>query len=309
VSPSLKPRHIALALLVMVVWGFNFAASKIGLEQLPPMLLVGLRFALVALLLAPFARLPRGRWGRLIALSFTLGLLHFPLMFLGLRDIDAATAAITVQLQVPFAALIAGFVLKDTFGWRRTAGLAIAVAGVAVIAGEPRLEGRTLALAMIVVACLVWAVANIQIKLLGDIDGITLNAWLAILATPQLALASLVFERGQLEALAAADWRAAFSVAYQAVAVVVVGYGIWFRLLRSYQVNQTMPFTLLVPLFGVLSGVLVLGEPLTSWILAGGALTVAGVAIIVLRPAYAGRGPAAARQGPPVAGRRQSERT
>lgn len=282
-GPTIRSLHLLLFVSIMVVWGMNFAVAKIGLEQLPPILMMALRWGLVGALMAPFVKPPRGRWREVFLVSFTLGLLHFSLMFTGLRDIDAATAAIAIQLQVPFAALLAAIVFKDRLGWRRTLGMVIAFAGVAVIAGEPRLDGRSVALAMVIAAACIWSVASIQIKLMGEIDGMTLNAWIGVFAAPQLALASLALEDGQIAALAAADWRALLAVLYQALLVVGFGYGAWYWLLRRYAVNQVMPFVLLVPVFGVLSGVVVLGEPVTASIVGGGLLTVFGVGIIILR--------------------------
>lgn len=287
---AVRPLHIAFFVGVMFIWGMNFAVAKIGLTQIPPIMLVALRFALVAAMLAPFVRVPRGRLHHIFGVSVTLGLIHFSLMFNGLTEVDAATAAISIQLQVPFAALLAAVVFGDKLGWRRAFGMVIAFAGVALVAGEPRLQGHYLALAMVIGAACIWAVAGVQIKLLGEsVDGGQINAWLAIFATPQLALASLVLEDGQWAALQAADWRAFSAVVYQAVLVVGFGYGTWYRLLRTYDVNQAMPFTLLVPLFGVLSGVMFLGEPVTLFLVAGGLLTVVGVGIITLRrPRLAG---------------------
>jgi O-acetylserine/cysteine efflux transporter len=267
----------------MMIWGLNFVVVKIGLAQMPPLLFVALRFAVVALILAPFVKPPRGHFLPIFGISFTLGFLHFALMFTALKTIDVATAAITIQLQVPIAALMAAVVFKDTLGWRRTLGMAVAFAGVALISGEPRLDGQYLALAMVIGGTIVWAVANVQIKLLTEVNGTALNAWVAVFATPQLLLGSLVLETGQWHALAQADWNAFLAILYQAVLVVAIGYGTWYRLLRRYDINQVIPFTLLVPIFGVAGGVLFLGEVLTLSLMVGGCLTVAGVAIIVLR--------------------------
>jgi O-acetylserine/cysteine efflux transporter len=275
--------HVAVLVGVMAIWGLNFAVAKIGMQQLPPILMTALRFALVALLLGPFAKPPKGRWRPVFLISVTLGLLHFSLMFTGLQGIDAATAAIAIQLQVPFAALLAAIFFRDLLGWRRALGMAVAFGGVMLIAGEPRLEGSYLSLALVILAACIWSVANIQIKMLGEIDGMTLNAWVAIFATPQLLLASLALEDGQLAALAAADWRAYASIIYQSVLVFGLGYGTWYWMLGRYRVTQTMPFILLVPVFGVLSGILLLGETPTVTLVTGGLLTIAGVGIIVLR--------------------------
>jgi O-acetylserine/cysteine efflux transporter len=276
---------LVVFLLIAMIWGFNFAVAKIGLAQLPPIMMMALRWGLVGMLLAPFVKPPHGCWRQVFLVSFTLGFVHFALMFTGLKNLDAATAAIAIQLQVPFAALLAAVFFNDKLGWRRALGMAIAFIGVAIVAGEPRLAGVTVPLALVIVAACVWSVANVQIKKMGDVDGMMLNAWVGVFAAPQLALASLLLEEGQGAALAAADWRAAMAVVYQAVVVVIVGYGAWFWMLRRYAVNQVMPFTLLVPGFGVLSGVLVLGETLTLPLVVGGLLTIIGVGVItIIRP-------------------------
>ncbi|HEX9792005.1 MAG TPA: EamA family transporter [Kiloniellales bacterium] len=281
----IRPLHLVVFLLIAMIWGFNFAVAKIGLAQLPPIMMMALRWGLVGMLLAPFVKPPHGCWRQVFLVSFTLGFVHFALMFTGLKNLDAATAAIAIQLQVPFAALLAAVFFNDKLGWRRALGMAIAFIGVAIVAGEPRLAGVTVPLALVIVAACVWSVANVQIKKMGDVDGMMLNAWVGVFAAPQLALASLLLEEGQGAALAAADWRAAMAVVYQAVVVVIVGYGAWFWMLRRYAVNQVMPFTLLVPGFGVLSGVLVLGETLTLPLVVGGLLTIIGVGVItIIRP-------------------------
>lgn len=282
-SLAIRPLDLALFVVVAAVWGLNFVVAKIGLEQLPPILLTALRWGLVAAMLVPFVKLPRGHWRAVILVSVTLGFVHFALMFTGLREIDASTAAIAIQLQVPSAALLAAIFFKDMLGWRRALAIAVAIIGVAIIAGEPRVEGRYFSLAMVIAAAVIWSVANIQIKMMGDITGLTLNAWIGVFATPQLLLASLLLEEGQVDALTAADWRAWASVIYQAVIVVVFGYGCWYWLLKRYAVNQVMPLMLLVPIFGVISGIVFLDEPLTLALVAGGALTVLGVGIIILR--------------------------
>lgn len=280
----MTPRDIGALLLVAFLWGMNFAVVKAGLAELPPIFFVALRFAAVALVLLPFVRLSRHKLGQLVALSVTLGGLHFSMMFVGLRGLDVATAAIAIQLQVPFAAILAAVAFRDRLGWRRLLGMAIAFAGVALIAGEPRFDGNLLPLALVVTAALVWSIANIQIKALGEeVDVFALSAWVALLAAPQLFLASFVLEDGQVAALLAASWVAWSSIAYQVVMVTIIGYGIWYWNMRRHPVNQVMPFTLLVPLFGVLSGILFFDERLTVPMMIGSAATIVGVAIIVLR--------------------------
>jgi len=251
---------------------------------MPPIAFVALRFAVVGVMLLPWLRLPQRRFRDLVVLSVILGVVHFSLMFTGMRGLDVATASIAIQLQVPFAAILAAIFFKETLHWRRLTGMAIAFAGVVLIAGEPRLAGKLTPLFLVIAAACTWATANIQIKRIGDdVDVLALNGWVALLAAPQLALVSWLIEDGQLRAIAAADWRLWASLAFQAVLVTIFGYSVWYRLMRRFSVNHVMPFTLLVPLFGVLSGVIVFDDRLTSLMVIGGLCTIIGVAIITIR--------------------------
>ncbi|MHA1538094.1 MAG: DMT family transporter [Alphaproteobacteria bacterium] len=281
--------HTLLILFVILVWGFNFVVAKTGLEVFPPLFMMFLRFGLVALALVWFAPRPRGMWKEIAILSVTLGSLHFSLMFVGLTQVAASIASIAIQLQVPIAAILAAVLFKDYFGWRRGLGMALAFSGIVVVAGAPSVRTDIFYLAMVIGASAVWAVGNIQVKRLKRIDGLALNAWISLLSAPQLLIASLILEEGQIAALVNAGWLEWGAIAYMSVIVTVIGYGIWYYMIGKYATNQTMPFTLLVPLVGVLSGVLVLGEPFSWAIAVGGATTLAGVAIIVLRrPKLAG---------------------
>lgn len=279
----MTPKDALLAVLVMALWGANFVASKVALQVFPPMFLMTVRFALVCAVLLPFARFPRGRWRGVLALSTILGAVHFPLIFMGMRGVDAAVGAIVAQLQVPFSSLLAAVLFKDYLGWRRGLGMALAFGGIVVIAGEPRSESSIDHILFIVGAGFAFAVANVQIKRIGPIDGFVLTAWMTLFALPQVGLLSLAFESGQAEALAGAGFKHWAALAYIAACSSIIGYGIWYRLARTYDVNQTMPYLLLIPLFGVLSGVFMLGEPVSFGLAAGGAMTVGGVAVIMIR--------------------------
>lgn len=271
-----------LCLLVMLIWGLNFVVAKLGIQEIPPVFLIALRFALVALILLPFVQVPRALLGRIVLLSLTLGGLHFSLMFTALLRLDASTAAVIIQLQVPFAALLSWLVLGETLGLLRLMGMGLAFGGIVIMGGEPRIAADPMGLILVLAAALVWALANIQVKFLGPIDGFTLNAWMALLATPQLLLSSWLLEEGQWQSLLNASWLGWGAILYMAVGVTIVGYGLWYRLLGRYPVSQLVPFTLLVPVIGVITGVVLLGEPLSARIAGGSAVTVLGVAVIVL---------------------------
>lgn len=276
-------RDALVALGVMIIWGFNMPFAKYAMAQMSPIMMIALRFALTAALLLPFAKFPRGRMGPIALLSFTLGTVHFSLMFSGINGTDAALAAILSQTQVPFAALLAWAAFGDRPGWRGVLGQVVAFAGIFVLAGEPGTASNIGAVMLCIAGSLMWAVSTIQLKKLGPVNGTALNAWIALLAVPQLILVSAFIEDGQVEAIRSADWRLWASIVYQAVGVVIIGYVVWFRMLTRYSVSQTMPYTLLVPLFGVLGGHFFLDEPITWQRVVGGLLIIAGVAIILVR--------------------------
>jgi len=282
-SIHMTPIDIFRGTTVAVIFGLNFAVAKTALMELPPLLLLLLRFGLIALLLLPFCSLPRARLRGILLVSLTLCGVHFPLMFHGIAGVDAATAALAIQLQVPFASLLALVLFRDALGWRRGLGMVIAFAGILVIAGEPRPGENPMALLLVIAASLVFSIANIQIKQLGDIDSLTLTAWMSLFALPVLLAQTLILETGQLAAIRAASWYAWGGLVYMSVALSGIGYGLWYPFLRRYDVNQTMPFLMLVPVFGVAGGVWLHGETLSLPLIGGGVLTLAGVGLIVRR--------------------------
>jgi O-acetylserine/cysteine efflux transporter len=274
---------IARVLLVMVLFGLNFPIAKSGIEQIPPFAFLTIRFLLVALVLVPLSPVPRGHLWQIFGVALTLGLTHFTMMFVGLEHADASVAAVAIQIQVPFAALLAAIFFKDKLGWRRAAGMVVAIIGVGILAGAPQESSAAWAVGLIVLSAMVWAVANMQIKQLGAVGMFAFNGWMALFAAPMLLVVSLIVEGDQLAALETANWIGWGAVIYNALVVVIFCYGIWFTLMRRHDVNLVMPWTLLVPLFGVVFSILLRGESLSWSLIIGGTSTILGVAIIVLR--------------------------
>ncbi len=278
---AVKPLDILLAISVPVIWGLGITFAKAALGQFPPILLMTLRFALTALVLVWFVKPPWPLMGRIFVITAIGATLQYSLTFTGLRDLDVSTAALVVQLEVPFGALLAVAFLKEHLGWRRAIGMALAFVGVVLIAGAPKVQANLTPLFMVVGGALTWAVAQVMIKTLGRVGGFTLIAWTAVFAAPQLLVSSLVFESGHMAAIYAADWVVWGAVVYLGLIMTALGYAIWYHLLGKFQVNQVMPFLLLLPVAAVLGGVFILGEELTLPIAAGGAVVIAGVAIII----------------------------
>ncbi|SEH31788.1 DMT family transporter [Magnetospirillum fulvum] len=278
-APRMSPADWAGALAVAILWGGNVIAVKVAVETLPPFLLMGIRFSIVALLLAPFFRPRRAQVPGLLALAMVLGVGHFGLMFLAISGMDAATAAVAVQMTIPFSALLAWLVYREALGWARTLGVGLAFAGILLLAGEPHATGLW-PLAVMAVSTLCWAVSNVMIKRVGLIDPLTINGWVALFAAPVLFVCSALFEQGQAEAIAATGLVGWAGLAYTVIGASLVAYTLWYWLVRRHSLNRIVPFTLLGPAVGITGGVLLLGEPLTWQKLVGGLLTVGGVAAV-----------------------------
>ncbi|MGE5516170.1 MAG: DMT family transporter [Bacteroidota bacterium] len=279
----MNARDLATALLVVTLWGLNFVAMKVALTALPPFLLTGLRFAVVALVLAPFFRPHRRQIAGIVAIGAVLGCGHFGLLFLGLSAMDAATGAIVTQLGVPFSALLAWAMFGEKLGPARWLGLGLAFSGVALLAGEPTLPHWG-PLAVAVASMLCWAISNVQVKRLGDIPPLALNGWMALFAAPMLLALSLGLEHDHVAAVlrAASDWKVLGALAYTVIASSLIAYTLWYRLVARHPMNRVVPTTLLGPIIAVAGGVTMLGEMLTWQKLVGGALTIAGVAVVQL---------------------------
>lgn len=278
-APRMSPADWAGALAVALLWGGNVVAVKVAVETLPPFLLMGIRFTIVAVLLAPFFRPRRAQIPGLLALALVLGVGHFGLMFLAISGMDAAAAAVAVQMTIPFSALLAWLVYREALGWARGLGVGLAFAGIVLLAGEPHASGLWPLLVM-AVSTLCWAVSNVMIKRAGSIDPLTINGWVALFAVPVLFLCSALFEHGQFEAIAATGLIGWAGLAYTVIGASLIAYTLWYRLVRRHSLNRIVPFTLLGPVAGITGGVLLLGEQLTWQKLVGGILVAAGVAAV-----------------------------
>ena len=276
----MKILDLVFAIAVPVIWGMGFVIAKAGMEHFPPIFLMALRFTVTALCLIWFFPAPKGILKDLFWIALISAALQYSLTFTGLEQIDASTGALVVQLEVPFGVLLGFLVFGDRINKWQLAGMVLAFSGAIMIAGEPSLENSLLHLGMVVAGAFVWAVGQVMLKRLGEIGGFIVITWIAVMATPQLFIASWLFESGQIDALLNATLEAWLAVAYLGVVMTAIGYAMWYHLLGRYPVSRIMPFLLLLPVAAVLGGVFFLGESLTLKIMLGGILSLAGVAMI-----------------------------
>ncbi len=287
---ALRAQDIGLGIAVALIWGMGVVFAKAAIEHFPPILLMALRFAVTAAVLVWFVRPPWAQMVRIFWIALVSAAIQYSLTFNGLRGLDASTAVLVLQLEVPFIVLLGAVLLKEKPGSRKWLGIAFAVLGVGFIAGEPKLGGAWASLALVISGAFVWAIGQIMVRRLVSLDGATLIAWVAVFATPQLFALSYAIEGPPGPYIATANWIVWGTVAYLALIMTALGYTMWYTLIRRHPVGQVAPFLLLLPVFSVIGGIALLGESLTPRITLGGAVVIAGVAFILFeRRALVGR--------------------
>lgn len=280
----MKPLHIFLAILVAALWGGNFVAAKVALQALPPLTLLAIRFAVTAAILWPFVPEPTAPWKPIFLLSSLLGVVHFGLMFAAIWwGVDLPTAVVATQLGVPFSCLLGTILFHDTIGRWRALGMFVAFIGIVIIVGTPRIVEQFWPFMVSCSASLAWAVANIQMKRIGEVHILSLLSRLSLYAVPQLIILSLIFESGQKEAILSASHAVWMGMGYTVLFSTIIAYGMWYYLLGRFPVSQVTPYSLLVPVFGVAASQLFFHTPLSLQFILGGILTMIGVAIIIFR--------------------------
>jgi O-acetylserine/cysteine efflux transporter len=281
---SLAGRDLALLVFMNFIWGLNLIASKIGVAEFPPIFFTALRFGSLALFLVPMLRIHPGQMTNLFAAVMLTGPAAFALLFAGIfLTEDAATVAVASQMGVPFSTLMSIWFLGETIRWRRTLGIVLAFGGIVIISFDPRVLAYWEGLALVVASSFVSALGLIFLKRLKGIRPLELQSWVALVGGAILLLLSLILEGGQMSAVRNATWEGWAALFFTTVMSSLIAHTAWYYLVGRYPVTSLSPITLLSPLFGIFFGVTLLNDQLTARMLAGGAVTLIGVLIVVLR--------------------------
>ena len=282
----LSPRDLLLTLAVVAVWGYAFVAIKVALREVPPFALASVRFAMAALPLVFFIRRPAMPWGYVIGYGVAIGVIQFGLLFLGMKlGMPAGLSSIVIQIQVFFTIALAVMLDGDKLRRHNLVGAAIAVVGLALL-GAHRLgvgeTGTFIGFLLVIASGLSWAVGNIVAKRgAGEHapDMFALVVWSSLVPPLPLAALSYALEGGPAAihaviTMSATAWACLAVMAYGAT---LFGFASWAALLHRYPTALISPFSLLIPVSGIASGALFLGESLAPLQMAGVVLVFAGL--------------------------------
>lgn len=289
----MKRKDLALALLVIIVWGANFTVIKLGLGGVPSMVLAASRyiFALSAII---FVKRPKIEWRYIIAYGLTVGVGQFACLFYAMEiGMPAGVASIILQSQAFFTIIFAGVILKEKVKSRQVAGLIIALIGLYFIGGN--IGGGGLysiplgALLLTLLGAAFWGSSNIIVRYASNkatskgetLDMLGLVVWSSLVPPiPLLAIAFMLdTPKTIFNAISNLNSISIFAVFYLAFLATLFGYGTWSNLLSKYPAGKVAPLSLLVPITGLITAQIVLNEKLSQiqWI--GGGIILLGLLI------------------------------
>lgn len=281
-------RDIGLGLIVVVLWGLNFIAIKLGLGNMPPLLLATIRFVVVCLPAIFFLPRPPVAWRWLIALGLTLNVGQFAFLFLGIKlGMPAGMSSLIHQSQAFFTLLIAVLFIGERLKWNNILGLIIAACGMFIIAFQQESSMTVIGFWLTLIGAASWGAGNVIMRRATQgvpaFSMLALVVWAGAVAILPLGLLSLFIE-GPAKwqtAFHSITWTTVASIIYLAYFATLCGYGLWGKLMSKYPAATVAPLALLVPVIGMSSASLILGEAFSLGQLMGALLVMAGLIVHV----------------------------
>ncbi|MDR7023010.1 MAG: EamA family transporter [Pseudomonadales bacterium] len=276
----MQPKDLLLALVVIIVWGMNFVVIKIGLQEMPPMLLGALRFLLAAFPAVLFIKRPQIPLRWLLAYGVTISLGQFAFLFSAMSvGMPAGLASLVLQSQALFTLLFAVLLLGERFRLANLFGLLVAAGGLLLIGSQGNGLMTLAGFLLTLCAAAMWALGNIVTRKLGKVNLVGLVVWGSLVPPlPFFALSWLMEGPEVIEsALRGFTLDTLLVLVYLAFGATILGYGLWSRLLSRYPASQVAPFSLLVPVVGLTSSALLLDERPSSLQLVGALLVMLGL--------------------------------
>ncbi|MFB9904828.1 EamA family transporter [Allokutzneria oryzae] len=293
----MKPKHVALAVCVAAVWGVNFVVIEIGLGEFPPLLFSALRFLVAALPAILFVGPPRVAWRWVLGVGLVLGVAKFGVLFVGMKaGMPAGLSSLVLQSQALFTAFFATALLRERPGRSRLAGMAVAFTGIALVAIDYGSTSPLAAFLLVIAAAACWGLSNTITRKAQPPDMFRFMVWVSAVPILPLLGLSLLVEGPEADLAALGDLSASGvgAILYVAWGATLFGFGVWGYLLREYDATAVAPYSLLVPIFGMSSAALLLGEAVTPLRCVAAVLVIAGVGITSLPKRRGGAGQSSA---------------
>lgn len=289
----MKIRDLILAVIVIIIWGVNFTVIKLGLSEIPPILLVALRYIFASLPAIAFVKRPETSWKYIIAYGMTVGVGQFSCLFCAVKiGMPAGVSSVILQAQAFFTIIFAAIIFKESIKINQFIGLSVSVMGLFLISGN-KINGIPMvpigALLLTLLAAFFWGISNIiamQASKEATSKGKRLNmlslvVWSSIVPPLPMLLVTLILDKPKTVWYALSNLNAlsVFSILYLALISTVIAYGIWGTLIAKYPAGKVAPLSILVPVIGLITAQIVLKEYLSivQWV--GGVIIILGLLI------------------------------
>lgn len=283
-------RHRLLAISVAVMWGLNFLAIHASLVHFPPMFLVALRFALIAIPTLLFIPRPAVRTRWLIGYGLGFGTLQFLFLYWGMSaGMPTGLASLVLQASTPFTVLLGATFLRERISGRAVLGVLIAVCGLAVVGWQRAENAGVIPFFLTLAGAFGWAIGNVCSHQAKPPNPLHLTLWMSVVPVLPMLVISLIVEGPgrigtSLTTLGAPGSAGALlGLVYTVIVGTVLGSGIWTWLMARHPAGVVAPFSMLVPVVGMSAAWLVLGEAVSPGELIGAILVVAGVLFSSIR--------------------------
>ncbi|ELS41255.1 EamA family transporter [Pseudomonas syringae] len=278
----MKPLHIALAVLVMAIWGINFSVIKLGLTNIDPLILAGLRFSLCALPAIFFVRRPNVPWRYLIGYGLVFGIGLWGIVNLGIKaGLSAGIASLVLQFSAFFSILLGSWVFREALNRFQILGMLIALSGLLSVILISDGSVSLLGMLLVLVGALSMSVANIINKKANSRDVFAFLVWSSAFSPiPLFALDYAINGSvGYIMFVNHIGTTAVLSILFQVYPNTLFAYWIWNSLLKTYPISTVAPLSLLVPIFGMLGSVVIFNEHMSTGKVLAVLLIVAGLGV------------------------------
>lgn len=273
-------RDVGLAMVVILIWGVNFVAAKIGMAVFPPLLFASLRFLLVAVPAVFFVPWPGNGWRTVVGCGLTMSVGQFALLYTSMTyGMPAGLASLVLQVQSVFTVLLAALVLREVPGRWQVVGIGLGVLGMVFVGWQFMASAPILPFLGTVAAAASWGLGNVLTRRRPPRSGFSLVVWSALVAPLPLLGLSLAIEGWErdLHALTHVTWSSLLGLAFVTYLASMVGYGLWNLLLSRHAASRVAPWSMLVPVVGTVAAYVYDGERPTPAGALGAVVIIVGV--------------------------------
>jgi O-acetylserine/cysteine efflux transporter len=286
----MKRKHLVLALLVTFVWGVNFPITRLGLDAMDPFVLTGMRFALAAIPLVFFIRRPSVHFGYVAAYGLIFGIGMWGAINYGIAvGVAPGIASLVIQLSAFFTMFWGALLFGERLRPAQWTGAAVVLIGLAGIFMAQSGAHQVFGVSLIVLSAVAWSIGNVIIKKSGVNEIFSFMVWASLFPPIPLLAATWLIEGAQPFATTwhNTDGVAVFSLAFQVYLATHFSYWGWNSLMRLYPVSTVAPLSLMIPVFGIVTSVLLIGEHVRPVETISIVVVIVGLAIGIYRRAAA----------------------